>query len=105
MSQFLSCYDRATVNRCFFDTETGYMGMGPRHTQLGDLAVVLIGGSFCFILRPKGQWYELVGDAYVHGAMNGEFIHFNNDTLLNTQELGFVESHLFAFTSTGFKAS
>jgi hypothetical protein len=62
------------VNRCFFITDTGYMGLGSYYSQPGDLAVVLLGGEFCFTLRPDGQYFRLVGDAYVHDAMNGEMI-------------------------------
>lgn len=58
----------------FFDTDTGYMGLGPFDMQPGDVAVVLIGGAMCFVLRPKGDHYQLLGEAYVQGAMNGQFI-------------------------------
>jgi hypothetical protein len=65
-------------HRSFFTTKSGYMGLGPFACKSGDVAVVLLGGELCFVLRPvETGKFELVGDAYVHGAMNGEMIKVN----------------------------
>jgi len=87
MRSFVSNLGSSTIHRCFFDTDTGYMGIGPFHTKPGDLVAVFIGGSFCFVLRPKGQCYELIGDAYVHGAMNGELVNLDEQgNIINVQD-------------------
>jgi hypothetical protein len=31
-----------------------------------------MGGSVPYILRPIDDYYQLIGDAYVHGVMDGE---------------------------------
>ena len=53
------------LNRRFFVTATGMMGMGPLATKAEDLICVLYGSEVPFILRPLGHEYELIGDAYV----------------------------------------
>ena len=67
------------TERCFFMTENGYMSIGPAASQVSDLAIVLLGGDFCFLLRPEDTGhYELVGDAYIQGLMFGEMIKRND---------------------------
>ncbi|OIW25644.1 HET-domain-containing protein [Coniochaeta ligniaria NRRL 30616] len=61
-------------HRCFIRTECGKFGYGPMATRAGDHIVILFGGNLCFVLRPKGPHYELVGDAYIQGVMNGELV-------------------------------
>jgi hypothetical protein len=68
-------YHRAyfrTLNRSFFRTQKGYMGLGPNVIEIGDLVCILFGGHVPFILRPKNGYFLLVGEAYVHGIMEGE---------------------------------
>ncbi|KAK7216582.1 hypothetical protein V2G26_004585 [Clonostachys chloroleuca] len=65
---------RALSNRTFFTTENGFSGVGPYDTQPGDVAVVLYGSQRCTVLRPDGDFYRIVGDAYVYGAMRGEMV-------------------------------
>ncbi|MCJ1479437.1 hypothetical protein MMC13_008123 [Lambiella insularis] len=59
-------------HRKFFTTTKGTIGLGPRSMQPGDLVCVLCGGIVPFILRKDGQRYTLIGEAYVHGIMDGQ---------------------------------
>jgi hypothetical protein len=67
-------------NHRFFITQKGYIGMGPPDTERGDQVWIFLGGQVPFIARKVEQdnVYEgnrrlhLVGDAYVHGIMDGE---------------------------------
>ncbi|KAF8849459.1 HET-domain-containing protein, partial [Acephala macrosclerotiorum] len=54
-------------------TVEGYMATVPPHAAVGDHVCVLLGGRLPFIVRsaPDGK-FTLLGDAYVHGLMNGE---------------------------------
>ncbi|KAK1762744.1 hypothetical protein QBC33DRAFT_599931 [Phialemonium atrogriseum] len=63
-----------TVGRCLFRTRKGYLGLGSHEPQSGDLVCIFFGGAVPFLLRRRdgGSGYELVGDAYVHGVMQGE---------------------------------
>jgi hypothetical protein len=64
-------------NRCHFFTKCGRMGIGALDTRKADVVCILFGSPFCFILRPFGSRYKLVGEAYVQGVMGGEL--FNTD--------------------------
>jgi hypothetical protein len=93
----------ATTHRRFFLTEQGYMGLGPRGRegledvepkgmQEGDIVFVLSGGYTPFLLRSVGmrdipgesthECYELVGDCYVHGIMDGEAMKAKQEVYL-----------------------
>ncbi|RSM16162.1 hypothetical protein CDV31_004625 [Fusarium ambrosium] len=56
------------TDRCFFVTQDLFVGLGPFSTQPGDEVVMLLGSPLCFVLRPDGERYRLVGDAYVQGV-------------------------------------
>jgi hypothetical protein len=74
---------RATSGRRFFITSKGYLGLGPVRTQPGDRVAILLGGSTPFMLHEHDtpeealqylvQW-EMLGDCYVHGWMDGELV-------------------------------
>ncbi|KAE8447643.1 hypothetical protein EG329_010614 [Mollisiaceae sp. DMI_Dod_QoI] len=67
---FLCAYGRS-----MFTTKDGYIGLGPKDMQKGDFIGLLEGGQMPYVLRRKGEIYELIGDCYVHGIMQGE--HFD----------------------------
>jgi hypothetical protein len=51
------------------------VGLGPSKTQEKDVIAILYGCSVPVILRPAGQDdYEFIGEAYIHGKMDGEAI-------------------------------
>jgi hypothetical protein len=67
-------------NHAFFVTKNGYIGMGPLDTRPGDQVWVLYGGKVPFLVREvrggrlvgESREFTLVGDAYVHGVMDGQ---------------------------------
>jgi hypothetical protein len=61
--------------RSFATTQNGYLALVPRKATSGQLVCVLRGGNVPFILSQRGDGYfELGGEAYVHGIMDGEFV-------------------------------
>jgi len=63
------------LNRRPFLSAKGYVGLGPDRLLNGDVIVAFFGAKFPYILRKTtGGAYELVGEAYVHGIMYGEYI-------------------------------
>jgi Heterokaryon incompatibility protein (HET) len=60
--------------RSIFSSKKGYCGIGSNCTRPGDLICVLFGGRVPYILRPKGNDYQCLGEAYIHGLMNGEVV-------------------------------
>jgi hypothetical protein len=71
--------------RSFFQTTQGYLGLGPDTLQTGDVVCILFGGRCPFVLRPKEGFYQLIGEAYVHGIMYGEALAMLQSGLLDTQ--------------------
>lgn len=65
------------MSRCLYRTRRGYLGTGPQSVQRGDIVCVFMSAAVPFILRSRGDGddgYTLVGDAYVHGIMDGELV-------------------------------
>ncbi|KAM7184263.1 Heterokaryon incompatibility protein (HET) domain containing protein [Rhypophila sp. PSN 637] len=68
----------ASCSRPFL-TSHGWVGRGPAEMRPGDVVVILWGCWLPIVLRPCGGdaddlKYQLVGDAYVHGLMDGEYV-------------------------------
>ncbi|KAH0536279.1 hypothetical protein FGG08_006840 [Glutinoglossum americanum] len=65
----------AYSGRRLFRTERNYIGITAQSLQEGDTVWVLAGATVPTVLRrlQNGNW-KLVGEAYVHGIMNGEAV-------------------------------
>ena len=50
----------------------GHVGLGVSTCEPGDLVCILLGCSTPMIFRAKGEAFVLVGEAYLHGFMDGE---------------------------------
>ena len=60
-------------NRSLFRTKEGHMGLGPKAAEIGDLVVALLNCGSTMILRPRqDDQYQVVGESYCHGFMDGE---------------------------------
>ncbi|KAF2174689.1 hypothetical protein K469DRAFT_613736, partial [Zopfia rhizophila CBS 207.26] len=71
--QFAVVAGKACDERLFFFTRDGHMGLCPRAARVGDLIVILYGGSVPYVLRRHSDdCYTFVGECYVHGMMFGE---------------------------------
>ena len=67
----LSIYGR---NRRLITTAHGYVGLGVNSCMPGDLVCVIFGCSTPILLRKVEDHYVVLGEAYLHGMMNGEAI-------------------------------
>ena len=73
--QFMNHIKNLLKGRVVFLTETGYLGLGPDDFQVGDSVHVLVGGDVLFALRTsQGKEYNLIGECYLHGFMDGSMI-------------------------------
>jgi hypothetical protein len=61
-----------TSGRKFCVTKNGYMGMVPEVAEPGDQLVVVKGTRILFVVSPYKDGYRLLGDAYIHGLMDGK---------------------------------
>ena len=55
-------------------TKEGLLMTTTYDTSKGDLAVMLEGFSMPFVLRQRGNEFQVVGDCYVHGIMDGVLV-------------------------------
>jgi hypothetical protein len=75
----LNYYQMAMGNlhgRRLVQTRKGFVGLAPVDVQLGDVVCLLVGTGSPFVLRPMtGQSaYQIVGEAYFYGIMDGEMV-------------------------------
>ncbi|KAH7381815.1 heterokaryon incompatibility protein-domain-containing protein [Cadophora sp. MPI-SDFR-AT-0126] len=77
-----------TMARRLVVCEKGNLGMAACRARKGDLVVVLLGCSVPLVLRREGKAFELVGECYLDGFMNGEALE--EEKKLAKQELRIV---------------
>jgi hypothetical protein len=61
-----------TRGRVMFVSSTGWLGLAPHGTREGDVVFVAVGADVPYILRAFEDGYELIGECYVQGIMDGE---------------------------------
>jgi hypothetical protein len=78
-------YDAAVLMGAtdLFISEKGLLGLGPKDTNAQDIVCIFLGGNVPFVLRARDDGkYQLVGECYVHGVMDGEALKdMDNNTL------------------------
>ncbi|KAH3954369.1 hypothetical protein HBI56_046650 [Parastagonospora nodorum] len=72
--RFHEVFVQACVDRRFFVTKNGLMGVGPDGMNEGDVIGILFGGRVPYVLRPVDDGFRFVGECYVSGLMNGEAV-------------------------------
>jgi hypothetical protein len=61
--------------RRLFVTQAGLLGLGPDSAEVGDAIYIIPGASTPFVLRRKTKkQHQIIGECYVHGIMDGEFM-------------------------------
>lgn len=93
MTKFLRRVQSVVWNRQFLKSKTrDFFGLAPMGTEVGDIICILFGCSVPVILREHRslvgeiEYYELIGEAYVYGLMDGEALH---KILPSTKEVDF----------------
>ncbi|KAK5659322.1 hypothetical protein OQA88_1415 [Cercophora sp. LCS_1] len=62
----------AVPMRRLFVTGSSYLGLGPKGVERDDEVWVVEGARVPFVLRKEGEKWRLLGEAYLHGFMDGE---------------------------------
>lgn len=76
--EFLRRVQATTWKRRFMVTERNTIGLAPPEAVVGDMICLLWGCSVPVILRDLGgKKCKLIGESYMHGIMNGEFLEKN----------------------------
>lgn len=76
--RFATPLSQFSFDRRYFASNLWYAGWVPRHAQESDLICAFYGRRFPFVIRPKGEEYELVGACYMYGIMERETIELPN---------------------------
>ncbi|KAK4461310.1 HET-domain-containing protein [Cladorrhinum samala] len=63
------------LDRRVLITEAGFVGVGVRQINDGDVVIFPFGGNAPLVLRPRGGEWAIVGCAYVSGLMEPEKLH------------------------------
>jgi hypothetical protein len=72
---FEGTLQNVSVTRAFCRTAEGRLAQARPTAQTGDVFCVVLGAEVPYLLRPSSEKpgvYKLVGDAYLHGVMQGE---------------------------------
>jgi hypothetical protein len=64
----------ACMQRCIAVTEGGMICIAPPGAGIGDIVAVIEGGPIPFLLRPKEDYFHLIGSIYVQRIMDGEVV-------------------------------
>ncbi|KUJ21310.1 uncharacterized protein LY89DRAFT_770560 [Mollisia scopiformis] len=84
--RFYAAAFRGSKNKRIFCMQNGEFGIGPRAARAGDLVVLLYGSNAPSVLRPKGEYYQFVGECYVYQHMHGEAIEMAAEKLLPVEK-------------------
>jgi hypothetical protein len=63
-----------TGSRRLITTEKGWVGLSAIPARQGDAVAILMGSDAPVVLRPVEDYYEVVGECYIHGVMDGEAV-------------------------------
>lgn len=81
-TRFMNSFGVWCYNRRFFRSNQGRFGWAPDQARPGDKLCILNGLAVPLILRAKDSGrFEIIGDAYVHGIMDGEVVDMDLDEL------------------------
>ncbi|TVY14775.1 Heterokaryon incompatibility protein 6, OR allele [Lachnellula arida] len=69
---------RTISSRAFFISTSGYMGVGPKAPEEGDMICVIPGCNVPLLIREEGDHHLLVGECFVWGLMDGEALQGKN---------------------------
>ena len=67
-------------------TSHGYLCLVPEMAVRTDCVAILASYKMPVVLRPVGQYYELIGDCYVHGMMESQAFSLIDDFALKLKE-------------------
>jgi len=83
----------STTQKRLVRTETGCLGLARRCVELGDELFILMGFDLPCVMRKVGdEFYSFGGEAYVHGAMDGEPLLRLAGRRTSTGPIGITES-------------
>jgi hypothetical protein len=75
VSSFMRAIDLRAHHKRVFKSNMGYLGLGSSAIIPGDAVFIILGADVPFVLRKTDETrFQIIGEAYVHGIMDGEII-------------------------------
>jgi hypothetical protein len=71
---FANLISHTTLHKRLFIDNDGCIGLAPRTARKGDLLAIFLGAQVPFVIRDRGDSFQLVGECYYHGFMDGELM-------------------------------
>lgn len=68
-------------------TEKGYLGLAVAANEPDDRICILVGCKTPLILRPRGKYFQVIGECYMHGIMRGEIARNIEEGRLRMDEI------------------
>jgi hypothetical protein len=81
--------DSINKNLTLFMTNYEQLGIGHPALEEGDRVCILYGGKYPYVLRPVGECFELIGQCYLHGWMDGMAMKLLGDEQAHLEEQWF----------------
>lgn len=73
--RYLDQLEDTARHRRPFAGKGGLLGLGPAEMEVGELIYILVGATVPYLLRKDAEGkLRVVGDAYIHGVMDGEIM-------------------------------
>jgi hypothetical protein len=64
-----------------------YIGLASYQAEVRGMVYLLCGGSVLYVLRPKGDEFQLAGGRYIHGLMDDEALKFLENGRTRVEEM------------------
>ena len=72
LEDFARAFTTAGHGRAFCMFDDGRAGWVPKAAEVGDQIAIFLGATVPILLRPRGNGYIVLGEAYVHEMMDGQ---------------------------------
>lgn len=82
LNQYVQEVSKRAPGKNLFSCDDRYLGLGPKDMREGDLVALIMGAEVPYVLRDqKNGSFRLIGEAYVHDIMYGEFMRRSEPVL------------------------
>ncbi|KAI9856597.1 MAG: hypothetical protein M1813_008857 [Trichoglossum hirsutum] len=72
---FVHALQQASLERRFYISAKGSMGLAPSGAEIGDTLAAFMGAQLPFVIRCRGlEEYRVVGECYVHSCVDGQLL-------------------------------
>lgn len=95
VTEYKNAIAASAGHRRFFVDDGGLIGLAPSGALEDDTVALFLGAQVPFVIRERGDGkYQLIGECYVHGIMDGELIKVADDEEIR----GLMEDLIYDYT-------